>query len=180
MENEQNEIESPPPGGRKFKKLIFLLLVVFILIGGAGGGFYYWHSTRTVAAAASEEKPEKPKPEAEGALKDSLPDDSEVKRVIELQPFIVNLADTDKDRYLRLSISLGVGEEEKGGEKADPVFNTRVRNAVLAVLSSKKSEDILSVEGKNKLRLELLKAAQVVSEEPHVSAIYITEFIVQL
>ena len=51
---------------------------------------------------------------------------------------------------------------------------------MLAVLTTKKSEDVLSVEGKTKLRKELLEAAQAASEEPHVEAIYITDFIVQL
>ena len=51
---------------------------------------------------------------------------------------------------------------------------------MLAVLSDKKSEEILSVEGKTKLRKELLQAAQAASENPEVKAIYITDFIVQL
>lgn len=51
---------------------------------------------------------------------------------------------------------------------------------MLAVLAQKKSDDVLSAEGKVKLRKELLKAAQAVSTEPEVEAIYITDFIVQL
>src|SRR5205823_4063522 len=47
-------------------------------------------------------------------------DDSKVKQVIELQPFIINLADKGESRYLRLTINLGVGGE-KGEEKADPL-----------------------------------------------------------
>ena len=114
------------------------------------------------------------------SLKDSLPEDENVKHVIELQPFIVNLADAEDARYLRLTVSLGVGGEGEKAEKPDTLFTTRVRNAMLAVLADKKSDDVLSVEGKVKLRKELLKAAQAVSEEPEVEAIYITDFIVQL
>ncbi|MGH9944223.1 MAG: flagellar basal body-associated FliL family protein [Pyrinomonadaceae bacterium] len=109
----------------------------------------------------------------------SLPEDSEVKSVVELQPFIINLADENEARYLRLTVSLGLGE---GGEeeKPDPLFTTRVRNAMLAVLTTKTSEEILTSEGKNRLRHQLLLAAREASEEPHVEAIYITDFIVQL
>jgi flagellar protein FliL len=114
------------------------------------------------------------------SLKASLPEDENVKQVIELQPFIVNLADAEDARYLRLTVSLGVGGEEGKAEKPDTLFTTRVRNAMLAVLAEKKSDDVLSVEGKVKLRKELLKAAQAVSTEPEVEAIYITDFIVQL
>lgn len=143
--------------------------------------------------AIEEEKPEKSgektekgdantekKSSSAALLKESLPEDENVKQVIELQPFIVNLADAEDARYLRLTVSLGVGGEEGKAEKPDTLFTTRVRNAMLAVLAQKKSDDVLSVEGKVKLRKELLKAAQAVSTEPEVEAIYITDFIVQL
>ncbi len=51
---------------------------------------------------------------------------------------------------------------------------------MLAVLSVKKSDDVLTVDGKSKLRKELLEAAQSASDEGKVEAIYITDFIVQL
>jgi flagellar basal body-associated protein FliL len=79
-----------------------------------------------------------------------------------------------------MTVSLGIDGAEVAGEKPDQLFTTRVRNALLAVLSEKKSDQILTVEGKNKLRKELLKAAQSASENPEVKAIYITDFIVQL
>lgn len=112
------------------------------------------------------------------ALRNSLPDDEDVKHIIELEPFIVNLADEDETRYLRMTIHLGIGEAEE--KEPDKLFLTRVKNAMLAVISVKTSEDVLTVKGKNKLRKELLKAAQMASDEPSVEAIYITDFIVQL
>jgi flagellar FliL protein len=118
---------------------------------------------------------------AKQLLSASLPDDEHVKQIVEMQPFIVNLTDSEQARYLRLTVSLGIGESEAGHEgKPDPLFITRVRNAMLAVLSVKKSDDILTVEGKTKLRKELLKAAKAASHEPQVEAIYITDLIVQM
>jgi flagellar FliL protein len=113
-------------------------------------------------------------------LKDALPDDEDVTQIVELQAFMVNLADEDQDRYLRLTVNLGVGGEEGAHDKPDPLFISRVRNAMLAVLAVKTSEEVLSGAGKAKLRKQLLKAAQAASEHPHVEAIYITDFIVQL
>jgi flagellar FliL protein len=106
------------------------------------------------------------------------PDDKEVKHVIELQPFIVNLADREGNYYLRMTLSIGVGESRE--EKADPLFTTRVRNAILAVLTTRTSEDVLTPEGKARLRRELLKAVRRAVEEPKIHAIYITDLIVQL
>ena len=127
------------------------------------------------AEPAKEGKPAK----AKFSIKNlDLPDDKEVKKIIELQPFVVNLADTEGSRYLRMSVSIGVGETKE--EKPDPILMTRVRNALLAVLTTKTSDEILTQHGKSILRKELLKAARAAIEEPHIEAIYITDFIVQM
>ena len=175
-ENQTQAAGAEPVKKKGGKKLIIALILVILLLGGAGGGFYYWRISSVSAAekdgkenkksrskkeSVDEEKEDEEKKsenksggksEESGSLKDALPDDEAVKQIIELQPFIINLADTEQARYLRLSVSLGVDGEEGKGEKPNQLFITRVRNAVLAVLSNKKSEDVLSVEGKAKLR----------------------------
>jgi flagellar FliL protein len=189
--------ESTPPKKSKSKLFIILALVTAVAVGGAGSFFYF----QRVAKAKTEtpkkskhaddadqsdeasdkgkvkgekgDKAEKEKPDSPVA---TLPADTDVKQVVEIQPFILNLADKDDNRFLRLSLSIGFGE---GDEKPDPVFVTRVRNAVLAVLMTKSSLEILTPEGKAMLRRELLQAVRAVTAEPPVLAIYITELIVQ-
>lgn len=114
------------------------------------------------------------------SLNIALPDDSKVKAVVELQPYVVNLADQGEARYLRMTVSVGVGGGDEKEEKPSPLFTTRVRNAMLAVLTTKTSEEVLTSEGKMKLRKELLRAARAACHEPRIEAIYITEFIIQL
>jgi flagellar FliL protein len=108
-----------------------------------------------------------------------VPKDKEVTKIVELQPFVLNLADKDENRFLRLTLSLGLGTEGEEEEKPDPLFITRARNALLAVLMTKTSSDVLTIEGKVILRKEMLRAVQRASKEPHVKALYITELIVQ-
>lgn len=186
-ENTNNSAETAKPAKKKSKLLLIIGLLV-VLLGAGGGGFYFWNKSKAAAAETAESETEekksnsnsKKKPakeEDETAKESDLPDDEDVKEVVELQPFIVNLADDDSPKYLRMTVSLGIGESE---EKPEALFTTRIKNAMLAVLTTKKSRDVLSVEGKTKLRQELLKAAQAASEKPHVEAIYITDFIVQL
>jgi flagellar protein FliL len=172
-QNEEEAQEQPrkKKGGRKL-----LIVVLIVIMAGGGGGFYFWRKRAAAKAqaaktAASDHKGEKGSP-AEG------PDDTEVKEVIELQPFIVNLADTTETRYLRMTISLGVGESHE--EKVDPLFTTRVRNAILATITTKTSDQILTVEGKTELRKEMLQAARATVDQPQIHAIYITDFIVQM
>ncbi|HRH43806.1 MAG TPA: flagellar basal body-associated FliL family protein [Pyrinomonadaceae bacterium] len=188
------------PTKKSSMKLIIIVLVVLILAGG--GGYFFFRKTTTEPVNAQESEKDSKKSskkessketskedESEGkseksdattSVEDAIPEDEDVKNIVDLPPFIVNLADDDQARYLRLSVSVGLGGEGGESEKPNTIFITRIRNAMLAVLSVKKSSDILTVKGKAKLRKELLKAAQAASEEPEVKAIYITDFIVQL
>jgi len=189
--------EGTEPKKSGFKKIILLVIIILVLGGGAAGGYFFLRSratTSTDTAKKGTDKKTSSKKDAEDTpatadksaskktdpLQNALPQDDDVKKIIELPPFIVNLADTEQARYLRMTVSLGVDAGESASEKPDQLFMTRVRNAILAVLSDKKSDEILSVEGKAKLRKELLEAAQAASENPEVKAIYITDFIVQL
>jgi flagellar protein FliL len=164
-ESESKQAASP----KKNRSKIVIIALVAILIAVGGGSYFY---ITKVLAARKPVVEVKKKPVSEG-------DDSEVKQVVELQPFIVNLSDTSDARYLRMTVSLGIGESETP-EKPNPLFTTKVRNAMISVLTTKTSEQVLSAEGKAKLRKELLEAARSVSDEPQVIAIYITDFIVQL
>ncbi|MEZ5425401.1 MAG: flagellar basal body-associated FliL family protein [Pyrinomonadaceae bacterium] len=196
QENQATEGAAGP--AKKGKSKLLLIIIIVLLLGGGGGGYYYWTTTSAAAAENENEAKDgkKSKDDEEGAaddeeesgkkssksnktLKGVVPDDEEVKQIIELEPFIVNLADTDQARYLRMTVSLGIGEGEEEKENQN-LFITRVRNAMLAVISNKSSEEVLSVEGKAKLRKELLRAARSAADEPEIHAIYITDFIVQL
>lgn len=211
-EPEKTNLEAGAVKKKSGKKLIIIVLAVLLLGGSGGGLYYWRAASVSAAENAAEsnektdgkksrakkhddesdhdseaEETDKPakkstKSAASESLRTALPDDEDVKHIIELQPFIVNLADTDQARYLRLTVNLGIGGDSGGGghDKPDPLFTTRVRNAMLAVLSIKSSTDVLTGEGKAKLRKELLKAAQAAAADSHVEAIYITDFIVQL
>lgn len=193
--NSQANQEDPP----KSNKLFLIIGIVAVLAMG-GGGFYFG-SAFSSGGKDDSEKEKKKKSSKEISLEDdegdeddeidsgtkkslrvSLPDDEDVKHIIELQPFVVNLNDTEQVRYLRITVSLGIGGEAAAKKEKEPdkLFLTRVKNAMLSVLSVKTSEDVLTIEGKAKLRKQLLKAAQAASEKPEVEAIYITDFLVQL
>jgi len=201
MSEEVNENEAAESGGGKGKLLIIIGLVVVLLMVGGGAGYYFMFmngakdekessskksgkkkSAKNSKDQAGEEPADSTSAgtDADRSLKEALQDDENVKQVIELQPFIVNLADVEEARYLRMTVSLGIGGEEGGEEEPDQIFLAKVKNAMLAILSVKKSEDVLTVDGKAKLRRQLLEAAQTASEDSHVEAIYITDFIVQL
>lgn len=195
---ETTETISTPAEPKKSKMMLIIIIAVVLLAGGGAGYFFLGSKAGADETDSSSDKVKKPKDvlaDEEAAvdeepsdsrssrsakrLRSAIPDDEDVKNIIELQPFIVNLADTEQARYLRMSVSLGVGGEGES-EKPDQLFITRVRNAMLAIMSDKSSDEILSTDGKTKLRKDLLRAAQAAADEPEIHAIYITDFIVQL
>jgi len=207
-DNADGDSSKTPQIKKKSKLPIIIALVVALAAGGAGSYFFLMRAAVPAKADAKKgkkadahqnlddddtdddqsdqpadekgvdgkgNKNQSGKPRAN--LSSLLPQDSDVKSVVEIQPFILNLADTDENRFLRLTLSVGVGEESE--EKPNQVLITRIRNAVLAVLMTKSSSDVLSPDGKIGLRKELLKAIQAVAKDVDVQAVYITELIVQ-
>jgi flagellar FliL protein len=171
MAEQQQATQDGAAPKKKRGKLILILILVVVLLGGGGAGFYFGKVRAAGNPAAASAETAKKDGDAHGE------GDENVKHVIELAPFIVNLADKNESRYLRMTISLGVDEAE---EKVDPLYTTKIRNAILATVTNKTSEEILTTEGKAKLREEILGAAKGAAKKPEVLAIYITDFIVQM
>ena len=94
----------------------------------------------------------------------------------------MNLADTEENRFLRVGIDLGLekalpGKEGKGGESDMPA--ARIRDCILYVLSTWRSDALLTPDGKQKLKDEMLHALQDRVPELGVREIYFTDFFVQ-
>ncbi len=105
-----------------------------------------------------------------------------VKAVMHLEPFVVNLADSEENRFLRIGIDLGLesplsAKEGKGGEGEVPT--ARIRDCILAVLSTWHSDALLAPEGKQKLKDELVHALRERAPELAVKEVYFTDFLVQ-
>jgi len=95
--------------------------------------------------------------------------------VHKMEPFLVNLADPGQLRYLK--VTLHVETHQRGDE-----FEKRLpqsRDAVLTVLSSKNSRDLMTSEGKNALREEIKEKINHLLTETKVRNIYFTEFVIQ-
>lgn len=114
-----------------------------------------------------------------------LPKDShapQIKGVLHLEPFVVNLADSEDNRFLRVGIDLGLGTvppAKEGKAEAGDTPIPRIRDCILAVLSTWRSDALLAPEGKQKLKDELAHALQDRVPDLGVKEIYFTDFLVQ-
>jgi len=107
--------------------------------------------------------------------------DPEVRAFLHLEPFVVNLADPEGGRFLRVGIDLGLervlGEHSRAEQSELPI--ARSRDAILMILTTCKADDLMAPAGKAKLKDELTKALREHAPELGVQEVYFTEFLVQ-
>ncbi len=159
-ENEKDQAAPEPP--KKSKAMLFIILGVAVLLLGGGGFFAY---TKMMAKPAGDQPPPPAKPEPV------------VGEIYSLSPFTVNLADPKGRRYLKLKIQIEVKDEKtlETVQKADPIL----RDQVIMLLTSLSFEEVMTPEGKIRIREELIDRFNRVLRPSRVKNIYFTEFIVQ-
>jgi flagellar FliL protein len=97
--------------------------------------------------------------------------------IMELEPFLLNLADHGELRFLKVSIKLELDRPE---EKTDFQNKTpAIRDALLVLLSSKESQLLRTVNGKRRVREEIMTRVNGVMSKGKVANVYFTDFIIQ-
>ena len=148
----------------KFNKLWIAVGALALLIVGYGSfraAGYFWNTKADTSA--SKGKPKK----------------AEVKATLALDSFLVNLADKEEIRFVKATFQLGLAEE-RSESNGDKVILASIRDSIIALLSSKTAEEILSPEGKEKLREEIRSRVNSLAPSLKVQEVYIVDFVVQL
>jgi len=164
---------------RPWGKKLWILIATLVLAGGGGAGILGW-KYYSGSKAGNGDKPEAGKKQ-ESSQNAEAGHRAEVKSTLSLEPFLVNLADTQNTRFVKVTFQLGLTEDKEEFTKS-PVAIAASRDAIITLLSSKTSDQILTVEGKNRLRQEVRdRVNNVVSgSKAKVQDVYIVEFVVQL
>lgn len=138
-----------PAKGKGKKKLIIIIAAVVLVLLLAGGGTMFWMKKKAAAAAAAEEGDT---PTSHAAAKH---DPSHPPTFVPLDPFVVNLADKDADRYAQIGITLEI-EDPKFAEQLK-AYMPAIRNGILMVLAHKTSAELLDRAGKLALADEIMR-----------------------
>lgn len=151
-------------------KLIVIAAAVVLFLGLGGGG--YWYASRHGLAFSKQAKSNAPA---------VSPKDAPPAAVLQLQSFVVNLADPDHTAYLRIGIALGLDKPSaaSGDSGKDSPYTPEIRDAVLSVLSTWKSGDLLAPGGRKKLKKQLLQILDKRIPELGVTDIYFTDYLIQ-
>jgi flagellar basal body-associated protein FliL len=96
-----------------------------------------------------------------------------------LDTFVVNLDGGSQRAYLRVGITLGLSHPlARKSQEEVPI--AALRDAILSVLASAKAEELLTNEGKEQLKGNLLRAITERVPRMGVANVYFTEFLVQM
>ncbi len=154
MPAQETEVVKP----KSSSKTLIIALVAIVLLAACGTGFF-WYQRR--AKAPVHEEPKKTE-------------------VLHLETFVVNLADEDQRTFLRIGIDLGIeieGKKSKESEAGQPI--APIRDVILGVLMATHSDDLATVEGKQKLKEQLLQRLNQRLPQLKVHEVYFTEYILQ-
>ncbi len=195
---EEKKEEAPAEVKPKSKKKLIIIIAVVVLLLGAGvPAFMMMSGGEDKKAAADGEGHEEHAEEEHGGKH---------YRLAKLDPFIANLG--ENTAFVKVTMLIEYDPEilensgsghggggaygaggSGGGDGAEstalpPVMKARepvIRDSILRVLASKKTAEVLTGEGKEKLKEELIEAINEATglEQGPVVNIYFTEFIVQ-
>jgi flagellar FliL protein len=137
MAQDKTDGEGSAAGGKRKTALLLVVIGAAVLLAGGAGAWFVFAGHRgeenTQAQAARVLPP----------------------KFFTLDPFVVNLAG-DEQHYLQVGIDLKVADEAVTGKIKERL--PEIRNGVLLLLSAKTAEELMTLDGKNRLREEIRAA----------------------
>lgn len=160
-----------PAAPAKSKKMLILIVAAVLVLALVGGGAFFLLKKKPADAegdddAAETSEPAKPAKHAAPAKHDP----KVVPTFVPLEPFVVNLADKEAERYAQIGMTLEIADAKLGDQiKA---YMPAIRHSVLMVLADKTAAQLIDREGKLKLAREVQRetsrvlGAEVDDDEP--------------
>ena len=170
---DDNELTLKDPAAGKKKKLIMIIALAVIVLagGGAGAWFMLSGSDKPAADAAAEGADAKPKDTApKPSLYVGMP-----------RPFVFNVSGGQRDRLVQIKVQLmvrGTADENLAKQNIPLIEGTLLR-----IFSAATSEQLMTFEGKEKLRKDSLEECRRVLgalvSSPVIEQVLFTGFVMQ-
>jgi flagellar FliL protein len=168
--DDQSAQEKPQAQPNSKKKLLIIIGAVVIAVAVGGGATFFMLHGSSNEAGAKEGKSEHGEKSEKGEKGETL-------NICTLEPFIVNIYDGQELRYLKLKLEIDLSSAEVKDELT--ARQAELRDAVLAILTTKTMQDIQFLQGKNQLKQEIMAAVTHMLSPGKVKQIYFTDFVVQ-
>jgi flagellar protein FliL len=146
------------PVKKSKKKLIVIVAVLAVLLAAGAGGAVFVLKKRAAAAAAEGEVASGDASDAHAeAPAAEKADAAHAPTFMPLDPFTVNLADRDAERYAQVGITLEL-TDAKAGDLLK-AYMPAIRNNILLALGAKTAGELIERDGKVRLAAEIRREA---------------------
>ncbi len=159
MAEEENVTPEEPK--KKSKMMLFIILGALLLLAGGGGFFIF-----TTLLGPDKEDAEQPREEV-----------AVVGEMVTFGEFVVNLSDPKGKRYLKCKISVEV-ENAEAVERVQKI-EPKLRDIVIMLLTSLAFEEVMTPEGKIRIRDDLLERFNQAARPDRIKNLYFSDFVVQ-
>jgi flagellar FliL protein len=149
------DTDKKKPGGKP--KLMVIVAAAVVLIGAIAGVF-------VVKAQAAKKA-------------NAGPTVLKVGEIVPLDEFMLNLADTSSDHYVKTTVALGLTQGITADQFKDKVPQSR--DAIIMVLSAKHLADLQTESGKIALKKQIQESVNTALGEKDVAAVYFQDFATQ-
>jgi len=161
--------EAPAPK-KSNKKLLFLIAGAVVLVGGVVGALFAFG----VIGGKGHAKTETGSADPAKAAKAVEP--TKALPTLQLDPFVVNLADEDQGRFLKVTVEIELSSPTL--TVAVEQHKSRIRDSIITLLSSKTLAQIRDSKGKLKLKQEITLRLNEILGTNAITDILFTEFII--
>ena len=149
------------PAPKAGKSHVMLIVVVALVVSSGVGAGAFWYARRSAPVVEKREH-------------------AGDRGVVTFEPFVVNLADANASRFLRISIQLVVRDEEEAERiQKKPALLMGARSAILEALTTQTSEALVTQAGKAALKKAIAEHAGTVLEDTKVIDVLFSDFVVQ-
>ncbi len=181
MAEQKPAAESPgagaTAGGQPQKPILFIILAVVNMLIVAGVGFMIYAGKKKEAAKPTLDQVlagEKETSEKEGSERKDF-----VGKVIALETFMVNLAESKGRRVAKVNMEIEIKDNEVEGKVTAEIEQRKaqIRDIIIIILSSKTYEQVSTNEGKDNLRNQIKDTINSFLTTGRIQNVYFTEFI---
>ena len=139
----KSEADEPVKKSAKSKKILGIGIVVFLILALTGGGAWFFLSQKS-ALEKGQEAARRVDPKAAPTF-------------FPLDNMVVNLADAGGEKVAQIGITLELADS-KTLDKVK-MYLPSIRSNILLLISQRTAEEILAIEGKEKLAADILREA---------------------
>ena len=154
---DEKEQQPEPKKKSRMKWIIIGAAALIIIASGAGAGYYFFFSKKDVKATSAQQPV--------------------VVTIWPMEAFIINIADTNGERYLKVVIQLEVSDPTVVPELEQ--LKPRLRDSILDLLTPKTYKELMDLAGKQRLREDIAGRVNNILTKGKVTKVYITDFVVQ-